>query len=117
MGGGMMGNPGMAESRQRGSIQWISDEAIQCVAQMATGGAQDSGMNPMQAGMMAQQAPTAAVSRRSTISLYFRKRIFFMVLLAICVIVLTSSALLGTGVNLALWLTKIINAVNGNIPR
>lgn len=115
-GGGMM-NGQMADARQRTSIQWISDEAIQCVAQMKTGGAQDSGMNPMQAGAVAQQAPTAAVSMRSTIGTYFKKRIFFMILLAMCVIVLTSSALLGTGVNLALWFTKIINAVNANIPK
>lgn len=116
MNGGMM-NGGNAEMRQGNQIQWISDEAVQCVSMMSMGEAQEQGMNPMQAGMMAQQAPTAAVSRRSTIAYYFKKRIVFMVLLAMCVIVLTSSALLGTGVNLALWLTKIINAVNNNIPK
>lgn len=120
MGGGMM-NGGMMGGGQpqmeHKPIQWISDEAVQCVAMMTMGGAQAQGMNPMQAGMMAQQAPTAAVSMRSTIASYFKKRVVFMVLLAICVIVLTSSALLGTGVNLALWLTKIINAVNSNIPK
>ena len=44
------------------------------------------------------------MSKKSVIGMYFKKRIFFMILLAICAIVLTSSVLLGTGVNLALWL-------------
>lgn len=118
MGMGGMGGMGMdAGQGQSMNIQWISDEAVQCVANLTMGGAQQSGMNPMQAGMMAQQAPTASVSMKSTIAMYFKKRIVFMVFLAICVIVLTSSALLGTGVNLALWITKIINAVSSNIPK
>lgn len=117
MGGmGMNGAMGGANP-QSTNIQWISDEAIQCVANLTMGGAQQAGMNPMQAGMMAQQAPTATVSMKSTIGTYFKKRVVFMVLLAICVIVLTSSVLLGTGVNLALWLTKIISALNNNIPK
>lgn len=116
--GGMGMNGAMGGANPQGSnIQWISDEAIQCVANLTMGGAQQSGMNPMQAGMMAQQAPTASVSMKSTIGTYFKKRIVFMVLLAVCVIVLTSSVLLGTGVNLALWLTKIISALNNNIPK
>lgn len=120
--GGMGGNPQMqAEQRY---TQWISDEAIQCVALLNNGGgAADTsggmgmGMSPMNAGMMAQQQAPQNMSMRSTILTYFKKRLVFMVILAVCVIVLTSSALLGTGVNLALWFTKIVNAVNANIPK
>lgn len=116
--GGMGGNPQMqAEQRY---TQWISDEAIQCVALLNNGGAASApqmGMNPMNAGMMAQQPAPQTVSMRSTIATYFKKRLVFMIILAVCVIVLTSSVLLGTGVNLALWITKVINAVNANIPK
>lgn len=118
--GGMMGQQGGGIGGALQSIQWISDEAIQCVAMAIQGGGAQPQMavgNPMMAGMAGgmpqQQAP---MSTRSTIGMYMKKRMLFMILLAMCVIVLTSSALLGTGVNLAMWLTKIINAVNGNIP-
>lgn len=118
--GGMMGQQGGGIGGAIQSIQWISDEAIQCVAMAIQGGGAQPQMaagNPMMAGMAGgmpqQQAP---MSTRSTIGMYMKKRMLFMILLAMCVIVLTSSALLGTGVNLAMWLTKIINAVNGNIP-
>lgn len=118
--GGMMGQQGGGIGGTLQSIQWISDEAIQCVAMAIQGGGAQPQMaagNPMMAGMAGgmpqQQAP---MSTRSTIGMYMKKRMLFMILLAMCVIVLTSSALLGTGVNLAMWLTKIINAVNGNIP-
>lgn len=120
--GGMMGggNPGMAAEQR--PIQWISDEAIQCAAMLNSGGAAGGapmGGSPMMAGAMAmqQQASGANMSMKSVIGMYFKKRAVFMVLLAVCAIVLTSSALLGTGVNLAMWLTKIINSVNNNIPR
>lgn len=117
-GGMMSGMQGGGVSGALQSIQWISDEAIQCVAMAINGGGgaqpQMAG-NPMMAGAMAQPQATP-MSTRSTIGMYMKKRMLFMILLAMCVIVLTSSALLGTGVNLAMWLTKIINAVNGNLP-
>ena len=121
MGGGMMGggNPGMAAEQR--PVQWISDEAIQCAAMLNNGGG--AAAAPMGGGMMAgamamqQQASGANMSMKSVIGMYFKKRIVFMILLAICAIVLTSSVLLGTGVNLANWLTKILNSINNNIPQ
>lgn len=132
MGGGRfsrmgMGMGGMAGGQMAGGqmgggggIQWISDEAVNCVALIGAGGQAapmggGMGANPMAMGMQ-QQPMQQPMTVKSVIGMYFKKRIIFMVLLAMCVIVLTSSALLDTGVNLALWLTKIINGINGNIP-
>ena len=43
---------------------------------------------------------------------YLKRRIGFMIVLAICLIVLTSSVLMDTGINLAMWFLKILDAVN-----
>lgn len=109
---GGMGMSGMAQGGT-GKVghQWISDEAVQCAALM--GGAQTQQGSPMMGGMGMgmgmmggqQQEP---MSTKSVIMTYFKKRLVFMILFAIAAIVLTSSALLGTGVNLASWLLKII---------
>lgn len=133
MGGGMMGrggmmggNPGMAAEAR--PVQWISDEAVQCAAMLGNGGSAGGGAmagGMMSGGMMGggmmggmqQQQSGANLSMKSVIGMYFKKRLFFMVLLAVCAIVLTSSVLLGTGVNLANWVIKILGAVNNNIPK
>lgn len=126
-GGGMMGGYGMRggmmgggqQGGQEKPTQWISDEAIQCTAMLGGGGQQGGGMmggGMYGGGMGGMQGGQDQMSKKSVIGMYFKKRIFFMILLAICAIVLTSSVLLGTGVNLALWLTKMLNMINGNIP-
>ena len=116
------GNPGMAAEAR--PTQWISDEAVQCAAMLNNGGTAGQPMiaggmmaGGMQAGAMATQQSGANVSMKSVIAMYFKKRAFFMIILAMCAIVLTSSVLLGTGVNLANWVTKILSAVNNNIPK
>lgn len=101
-GGGMM-NAGGAQKKQ-----WISDEAVACV-QLAGGGQQQIGMNGMNGGQQ--------VSQRSVINAYFKKRLVFMIILVVCALVLTSSVLLGTGVNLAKWGIKIITLINSYIPK
>lgn len=121
MGMGRMGMGGMGGQQAQKPRQWISDEAVQCAALMGGGQQQQGGMMGGGMGMMGgmggmgagqQEQPT-----KSVIGTYFKKRIFFMILLAVCAIVLTSSALLGTGVNLAQWGLKLINMVNGYIPQ
>ena len=108
-------NQGMQQGGQQGllqSMQWISDEAVQCA--MLSGGGQQQAQA---GGYPGQQAPQQGqMSNKSIIAMYFKKRVFFMILLGICVLVLTSSALLGTSINLAQWLLKIIDMINGNIP-
>ena len=106
---GMMGAGGASGGTQK-PTQWISDEAVMCASLL---GGSSQAQNP---GMMGGQMQQQSVPMKSVIGTYFKKRIFFMVLLAICVIILTSSALLGTGVNLAQWGLKIINMMNGYIP-
>ena len=102
------GNQGNTTKRQ-----WISDEAVACVG-MLGGNAQQNGMpNPSLPG---GNADNSQKSPKVVIATYFKKRTVFMVILVICAIILTSSALLGTGVNLAMWGMRIINWLNSYIP-
>lgn len=105
--GGMQGG-GMMNAQGAQKKQWISDEAVACV-QLAGGGQQQIGMNGMNGGQQ--------VSQKSVINAYFKKRLVFMIILVVCAIVLTSSVLLGTGVNLAKWGIKIITLINSYIPK
>lgn len=116
---------------QKRPTQFVSDEAVACAALLGGAaqspyGAAPGGAMPMGAGMayghrgmmgggvmgmpgqIAQGSqPAQQRTMRSVIGLYFRKRLFFMILLAICIIVLTSSTLMNCGVNLAEWVLKI----------
>lgn len=105
--GGMQGG-GMMNAQGAQKKQWISDEAVACV-QLAGGGQQQIGMNGMNGGQQ--------VSQKSVINAYFKKRLVFMIILVVCAVVLTSSVLLGTGVNLAKWGIKIITLINSYIPK
>ena len=105
--GGMQG-AGMMNAGGTQKKQWISDEAVACV-QLAGGGQPQIGMNSMNGGQQ--------VSQKSVINAYFKKRLVFMIILVVCAVVLTSSVLLGTGVNLAKWGIKIITLINSYIPK
>lgn len=110
---GAMGANGQVQGHQ--SIQWISDEAIACVALL--GGSAQTGTAGMQTGAvggmaMPNQQPQ---STKSVIGTYFRKKLFFILLLAICLIVLTSSVVLNCGINLGQWVLKIISMFNGKL--
>lgn len=134
--GGMMGAGGMGMHGRFGMMgggaqggqqtrQWVSDEAVACAALLGGGaqaqGAMGGGMGMMggYGGMGGMQAMGAnqqqAQSTKSVIGMYFKKRLFFLILLALCIIVLTSSALMNCGVNLAQWVLKIINMLNGKM--
>ena len=110
-----MGGYGMRGQMSQGGgkpFQLVSDEAVQCSA--STGGStQSMGMGGygMQGGMQQQQGGT-----KSVIMSYLKKRVVFIVLFAICTVILTSSILLGTGVNLAQWGMKLIEILNNSIP-
>lgn len=111
--GGMGGMGGMgAQQPAKKPVQLISDEAVQCVALLGGSSTTEGmgAMNRMGGGFGSQ--PQAQMSKGSVIKTYFIKRAFFMVLLVICIIVLSSSVLLGTGVNLANWGIKLIDAFN-----
>lgn len=100
--------------------QWISDEAAQCAALMGnnqnSNAITNNGGYGGYGGYGQQQQQPQNVNTQMVLGIYFKKRVFFMVLLAICLVVLLSSIFLGTGVNLAQWLMTIIEQVNGYIP-
>lgn len=112
--GGMGGGYGGAQQQPQGhSFQLISDEAVQCAVLL--GGAQQQ--PPMGGGMMGMQQQPQNMPTKSVIMTYFKKRIFFMIIFAICTSMLTTSLFLGTGINLAQWFTKLVEMINGSIPK
>lgn len=122
VGGGMMGGGMGAQQGATSTRQLISDEAVICSAMLGggqAGGAMGGGM--MGGGMGMTGMPGAQggqqMPMKSVIGEYFKKRIVFMVLFGLCIVVLLSSALLGTGANLALWLLKLIGTLNGYVPQ
>ena len=104
-GRGGFGGVGGASGGSMKPTQWISDEAVQCAAML--GGSNQANMQ----GGAQQPMPM-----KSVIGTYFKKRLFFMILLVITAIVLTSSIMLDVGVNLAAWVMKIISMINSYIP-
>lgn len=125
MGGGYGG--GMQQQQQSGGIlkrRWVSDEAVACVPQ---GGASQQAMGGMggmggfgggygggmgMGGGMQQQQPQPT---KSVITDYLKKRSVFIVIFTIAAIILTSSILTKSGINLASLLFKILEKVNGSI--
>ena len=121
--GGMMGGMAMGAGGAAGGTkkptQWVSDEAVACAAMLggsaqSVNGMQGMGMGGYGMGAMGAQQQQQRTTK-SVIGMYLKKRIFFIILLAICIIVLTSSALMDCGVNLAEWILKIINMLNGKM--
>ena len=115
MGGMGMGASGGAQGGAK-PRQWVSDEAVQCAAFMGTGQQQQQGEGMGMMGGMGGQQQQQQQSTGSVITMYLKKRVVFLVLLAVSAILLTSSALLGTGANLAQAGIKLINMLNGYIP-
>ena len=118
MGMSRMGGYGMGGMQQQQSQakprQFVSDEAIKCVASSTS---QQSSMGMSGFGMSGMQQQPAQISTKSVILEYFKKRTFFLILFVICAIMLTSSIFVGTGVNLAQWGIKLMEMINSSIPR
>lgn len=110
MGGMAMGAGGAAQGSNK-PTQWVSDEAVACAAML--GGSAQSAQGAM--GAMGAQQQQGQMKTKSVIAMYFKKRLFFLILLAVCIIVLTSSAIMNCGVNLAEWFLKIVNMLNGKM--
>lgn len=117
MGGMSMGAGGAAGGSNK-PTQWVSDEAVACAAML--GGSAQSAQGGMMPGMgagygamgMQGQQQQPEMKTKSVIAMYFKKKLFFMILLALCIVVLTSSAVMNCGVNLAEWFIKIVNMFN-----
>ena len=105
-GGGYGMNSAGGQQQGKRRIQWVSRAAIECaepaMQQGVGGGAMMGGMGMQQQ----QQAGGGGIGE------YLKRRAGFMIVLAISLIVLTSSALMNTSVNLALWGLKILDAIN-----
>lgn len=99
-------NNGGSQQRSR-RRQWVSDEAVQCAA-MIGGSArtENSGYGVTQSSPM---------TTRNVISVYLVKRAFFMIVFMVSIIILSSSILMDTGINLANWGLKVISAFNNFI--
>lgn len=122
MRGGMMGGGMGSGNADLKPTQWISDEAVNCVALLGGGGQSGAGggmgMGGYGMGGMGGMGGGAqqAQPMKSVIGTYFKKRVVFMVMLGICTIVLTSSIIMKTGINLGSWVLKIFNMFNNNLP-
>lgn len=119
MRGGMgMGGMGMGGMQPQGGIhkiRWVSDEVVATVAMCQPQG-QGGGMGMgMMAGGMGMQGAQQNMSTKSTISVYLKKRIFFLVLFAVASIVLLSTVFTDCGINVAALVMKIMAKVNGSI--
>lgn len=98
-------------------LQLISDEALSIVANGGNGGGSSSGGGMMGSGMMdggfgAQPQSGGSSKGDSKLVAYFKARFLFMTFLVITTMVLTSSAIMGTGVNLAGWGLKLLQLFN-----
>lgn len=102
--------------------QFVSDEALAVVPKPAPQGMpgqppmMGGGMNPMMGGMNPMGMPGAPnqqqQSTKSVILTYFKKRTIFIVLFIVASIVLTSSLLTHSGINIAELLLKLLNKGN-----
>ena len=96
--------------------QLISDEALSIVANGGNGGGSSSGGDMMGGGFGAQPQSSGSGKSSSKIVAYFKARFLFMIYLVIATMVLTSSVIMGTGVNLAEWGLKLLQSFNDFIP-
>lgn len=93
-------------------LQLISDEALSIVANGGNGGGSSSGGDMMGGGFGAQPQSSGSGKSCSKIVAYFKARSVFMTFLVITTMALTSSAIMGTGVNLAGWGLKLLQLFN-----
>lgn len=93
-------------------LQLISDEALSIVANGGNGGGSSSGGDMMGGGFGAQPQSSGSGKSSSKIVAYFKARSVFMTFLVITTMALTSSAIMGTGVNLAGWGLKLLQLFN-----
>lgn len=97
-------------------LQLISDEALSIVANGGNGGGSSSGGDMMGGGFGAQPQSSGSGKLSSKIVAYFKARFLFMIFLVITTMALTSSVIMGTGVNIAEWGLKLLQSFNDFIP-
>lgn len=97
-------------------LHLISDEALSIVANGGNGGGSSSGGDMMGGGFGAQPQSSGSGKSSSKIVAYFKARFLFMIFLIITTMTLTSSVIMGTGVNIAEWGLKLLQSFNDFIP-
>lgn len=126
--GGMAGGFGMsvgnAQGRQSlGGIQWVSDEAVQ-VASMLGGESQSLGHGGMAGGGFggggfggggfgAQSGASQQAGGKSAIGAYLKKRIVFLFLLGVSMVLLFTSAFTDFGINVGGLLLELLGWLMG----
>lgn len=110
--GGMGMSGGMSGGQQQKVRQLISDDAIASLQEAGGSQQQSGGMGmSMSMGMQgSQQTP-----RKQVLLVYFKKRVFFLVLFGLCSVLLFSSVFIGCGINIAQLIFKLIGAFNNTI--
>lgn len=127
MGMSMGGGAGMGASggSNPSAHKWVSDEAVAALMEGGQRGAQGGvpmgggmgmgmGMSSM-GGMGGMQQQSQPQSTKSIISIYFKKRVFFLVVFAIASTLLMSSIFTDCGLNIAELFYKIMEMFNGGI--
>lgn len=120
MGGGMQAQQPVNATRPC----LVSDEAIaavnlanpqpQAAGGMPMGGmGMGMGMGMMGGGMQPQQAQP--MPTKSVAFTYLKKRMFFIIIFTVCMIILMSSVLTDCGINLAQLLSKVLDKLNGSM--
>ena len=107
-----------SKNRQGGGFGFhlISDEALIIMANGGNDGGSSSGGDMMGGGFGAQPQSSGSGKSSSKIVAYFKARFVFMLFLVITTMVLTSSVIMDTGVNLAEWGLKLFQLFNDFIP-
>lgn len=117
MGGyGMGGGMGGGQQQQSSKLPTcVSDDMVQAMEmsqphqQGGMGGMGMGGMGGMMGGQQQQQSP------KHTLLTYAKKRTFSLILLGVCMVVLFSSILVDTGINIGAFLSKILGIINDGI--
>lgn len=109
--GGGVGMQGAGMQQGQKKFRWVSDEVVATVALCQPGGQSPA----MAGGGIMNGAPQQNMNTKSTISVYLKKRIFFLVLFAVATVVLLSSVFTDCGLNIAALVMKVMARINGSI--
>ena len=131
--GGFGRGMGGMQQQQPTKTQWISDEAVNCIELLGgssnANAANNSGMGMMSGGFgggmgmnrmggmgMNQQSQQVAEKKSSVLWAYLKKRAWVLFLLGVVIVVLTSSIITDFGMNIGLFVYKIIASFSNKVP-
>lgn len=114
---GSMGMGGMQPQQQKRKILTVSDDMTQAIQIGGVGGQQQAmGSMGMGGGFggggFGAPQPQQEQKQPHVLATYFKKRLLSLIILGVCMVVLFSSILLDTGINLGAFVVKIMNMFN-----